>query len=351
MFKSINIKNFRAITDLNLDNLGQVNLFVGKNNCGKTTVLEGLFFLTGAPNPNLPINVNALRGLTVFNKDLWNTYFHNMDTESTIKIMGVLSDNSEEYDLSIQPIYKDAEPPITSPSDMIVTNIENGIKEPSMFVNGLEFTYVNSREPDKKKKGKIFIRDKEIAIEGKKATSFNGILLSPLAMYDWKERFDSAQRKKQIPEIISILKEIDIKIVDVRLNAVGMLEADIGLSNLLPFNLIGNGTIKLLNVALAMFDYTDGIVLIDEIDNGLHHSVQETLWRAIFAWSNKLNIQVFATTHSYESVQAFAKCAKESLFGNQAKLYRIERKDEEFKSIEFETEELDRFIENMWEMR
>lgn len=350
MFKSIHIKNFRAITELKLDNLGQINLFVGKNNCGKTTALEGIFLLTGAPNPHLPINVNALRGLTVFNKDLWSTYFHNMKMESTIKFTGTLKDNIEKYDLSIQPIYK-TESTTTSPSDMIAASIKNGTKEPSVYVNGLEFTYINSQKSKEKKKGKIFIRDQEIVTEGKKATPYNGVLLSPLAMYDWKERFDRAQRKKQIPEVISILKEIDSKIVDVRLNAVGMLEADIGLSNLLPFNFIGNGTIKLLNTALAMFDYTDGIVLIDEIDNGLHHSVQEILWKAVFAWSNKLNIQVFATTHSYESVRAFAKCAQGSLFDSQAKMYRVERKDEEFKSVEFETEELDRFIDNMWEMR
>ena len=351
MFKSINIKNFRAVTDLRLDNLGQVNLFVGKNNCGKTTVLEGLFFLAGAPNPNLPINVNALRGLTIFNKDLWNTYFHNMKTELTINIVGVLRENNEECDLSIRPIYKDVESSITSPSDMIVTSIKNGLKEPSMFVNGLEFSYVNSREPNKKKKAKIFVRDNGIATEGKKATSFNGILLSPLAMYEWKERFDSAQRKKQIPELVNVLKEIDPQIEDIRLNAVGMLEADIGLTHLLPFNLIGNGTIKLLSVALAMLDYQDGIVLVDEIDNGLHYSVQETLWKAIFSWADKLNVQVFATTHSYECIQAFDKCAKGSLFSEQAKMYRIERKDEKFESVEFKSEELDRFLENMWEMR
>ena len=108
---------------------------------------------------------------------------------------------------------------------------------------------------------------------------------------------------------------------------------------------------KTLSVALAMLDAEKGMVLIDEFENGLHQSVQEHLWKAIFAWSDKFNVQVFATTHSYECINAFVKASQDSLFPEKAKLYRIERKNENFKSIEFASEEITSFIEKNWEIR
>jgi len=104
-----------------------------------------------------------------------------------------------------------------------------------------------------------------------------------------------------------------------------------------------------------MRDAKDGVVLIDEIENGLHYSGQEHFWKAIFEWSARLNVQVFATTHSYESAHEFAKCAisQADLFseGDQAKLFRIEREDDGFQAIEFDAEQIERFVERNWELR
>lgn len=62
-------------------------------------------------------------------------------------------------------------------------------------------------------------------------------------------------------------------------------------------------------------------------------------------------MQVFATTHSYECIKAFSSSIEDSLFKSEAKLYRIERKDEIFKTIEFDSATLSRFVEKVWEMR
>jgi len=102
---------------------------------------------------------------------------------------------------------------------------------------------------------------------------------------------------------------------------------------------------------LAILAYENGIVLIDEIDNGLHHSVQESLWKAIFAWANKYKVQIFATTHSDECVKAFAKCSQGSLFAEEAKLYRIEREDDKFRAVEYTTEVLAESLDSNWEIR
>jgi hypothetical protein len=92
MYKSITIRNFRALTELQVDNLGPINLFVGRNNCGKTTFLEGVFLLVGGTNPRLPININGFRGLSFIIPDYWPTFFHNMQVSVPIEIQGQSQD-------------------------------------------------------------------------------------------------------------------------------------------------------------------------------------------------------------------------------------------------------------------
>lgn len=347
MFKSITIRNLRAITELTIGNLGQVNLFVGQNNCGKTTILEALFFLIGATNPKLPVSANVFRGLTFLSNTLWHTYFHNMVSTIPIEIVGQTRDTMEKQKLLIYPRSKK-----TSATQPLVADSVSfaGDSKPLIELDGLKLHYTSSQEPNAETISTVFIKDKELISEGSKERPVRGIFVSYATEFDWKARFDAVQDKKRIPDVISAMTKIEPRISDLRLNAIGLLVADIGLPNLIPVNLIGGGTARFLSIALAILDSRKGIVMIDEIDNGLHHSAQETIWKAVFAWAEELDVQVFATTHSYECIKAFTTCAKSSLFADQAKLFRIERKDDSFKSIDFGPEELAGFFEKMWEI-
>ena len=68
---------------------------------------------------------------------------------------------------------------------------------------------------------------------------------------------------------------------------------------------------RLLGIALALVNAKDGILLIDEIEGGLHYSVQPDMWRLIFETAAKLNVQVFATTHSLDCIRAFESATSE----------------------------------------
>ena len=68
---------------------------------------------------------------------------------------------------------------------------------------------------------------------------------------------------------------------------------------------LGQGVNRLFEIALALVNAKDGLLLIDEIENGLHYSVQPAVWRMIFDMSRKLNVQVFATSHSWDCIKAF----------------------------------------------
>jgi hypothetical protein len=79
-----------------------------------------------------------------------------------------------------------------------------------------------------------------------------------------------------------------------------------------PLNSLGDGMVRVLQLALKIFPAKGGILLIDEFENGLHFSVQQQVWSLIFEISQKLGIQVFATTHSWDCIESFARTANSS---------------------------------------
>lgn len=349
MYDNIKISNLRGITELEVKNLSQINVIVGNNACGKTTFLEGAFFLIGAMNPMLPVNANIFRNLPFMHNTLWDTYFHNMDIKIPIKIEGKLHGSTEKDRLTIRPRKIKSQQNHSARSDALVTQPSGS--EPLIKLEGLNLEYSSSKHPQKGVATSIFIEKDKIRMEGEKTREVHGVFLGPTTPDDWKARFALVQRSKKIHELIPFLKHIEHKIIDLRLNEVGFIEADTDLPHLIPTNLMGGGFEKLLKIALTMIQFQNGIVLIDEIENGLYYSVQQKLWDAIFNWANALNVQVFATTHSMECIEAFNSSLKESLFKKQARLFRIEKKDDKFRSIEYTSESLNESLESKWEVR
>jgi len=349
MYDNIKISNLRGIKELEVKNLAQVNLIVGNNACGKTTFLEGIFFLIGAMNPMLPVNSNIFRNLPFASNVLWDTYFHNMNTNTPIRIEGQVRSSIEKDRLTIRPRKEKPHRDLIAHSDTLVTPA--GDSETLIKIEGLNLEYSSSRHPEKATATSVYIENDKIATEGEKAREVRGVFLGPATPKDWKERFATVQRNKKLDEVISLLKQLEPKTSDLRLNEVGFVDIDVDLPHLIPANLMGGGFEKLLEVALTMFNFQHGIVLIDEIENGLHHSVQQKLWDAVFNWANTLDVQVFATTHSTECIKAFNESLKASLFKSQAKFFRIERKDDISRSVEYTSELLNESIESDWEVR
>ena len=89
-----------------------------------------------------------------------------------------------------------------------------------------------------------------------------------------------------------------------------------------------------LGVALALANSRDGFLLIDEAENGIHHSVQPDFWRMVFKTAHANNVQVIATTHSFDCVRGFAQALTECEEGDGA-LVRLEQKDGEMRAVEY----------------
>ena len=92
--------------------------------------------------------------------------------------------------------------------------------------------------------------------------------------------------------------------------------------------------------------------MIDEIENGFHHSSQEILWDAIFKSAKEFNVQIFATTHSIECVKAFSSSYSQQVQNSDIiRLYRIERRDYDFKVVSYDHKTLEASLDSSWEVR
>jgi hypothetical protein len=109
-----------------------------------------------------------------------------------------------------------------------------------------------------------------------------------------------------------------------RVNLVGSQESDgervpivkmAGIAAPLPLRSLGEGMNRMFGIALALVNAKGGMLLLDEIDSGLHYSIQPDLWRMLFEIAHRLNVQVFATTHSWDCVAAFQQAAQEDSHG------------------------------------
>ena len=105
-----------------------------------------------------------------------------------------------------------------------------------------------------------------------------------------------------------------------------------------PLRTFGEGVNRLFTLALAIVNAGSGILLIDEFENGLHHSVQTDVWRMVFRLARQLDVQVFATTHSRDAVKAFQKAASES--PEEGVLLRLARKGDDIVPTVANEEEL-----------
>ena len=129
-----------------------------------------------------------------------------------------------------------------------------------------------------------------------------------------------------------------------------MLYADIGNGQLVPLLYMGEGLGYVLSWQLAVMTAKDGTVLIDEFENGLHYGALVDAWKAVGAAARQSNVQVFATTHSWECVLAAHRAFAES-DEDDFRLHRLERRDGEVVALTYDQEQLDTAIEFNFEVR
>ena len=124
------------------------------------------------------------------------------------------------------------------------------------------------------------------------------------------ERFSKLQKTKNVPKALYFLKLIDPRLKELAIITEGpdpVIYGDIGLPEMIPIPLMGEGMKHVLDIILAMAYCENSTLFIDEVDNGIHRSVLPKIWEAIGNAAEDFNCQIIATTHSYECLESIHK--------------------------------------------
>ncbi len=316
--REIEIIDYKCFKDFKAKNFKRVNLISGKNNVGKTRFMEAL---------NINVNSDKLETFThelgsivimrnnieliektnqeiidIFKKSLENIscniksdkyqcYF-NLENKNAIKKF-IIKTNDSSYDVNINEFSYEIEDPLNK-----------------KFIDNYGLTYANLRE--------VFV---EIQKDEKEETLNNYINL-----------FDSSISSFKLLGNIPSCKSTDTQ-------------------EYFELNEFGDGLSHYIGIICTLFACKDGFVFIDEIDNGIHYTQLEKLWEIIFTISKEVNCQVFATTHSKEMINAFAKVSKKLEDEDISFIELGRNKDNEIKSLTMNYEKLQRELASGNEVR
>ena len=347
MLKRLQIRNFRGFNALEIDQLSGINLIAGKNNSGKTSLLETIFLLSGAGDARQATNVNVVRGVELdgvpFSEPFWKQFFFKLDIEQTIKIEG----KHEAQGLLTLEIRAEQQPITEIPFDRT-----NGVSETNLFdEHALTFQYTRPSVEPVTSHIRIEKQKFEIQQPATKAPFIAAILLSRSKNpYEDAVRLGRLKKKKKSDLLLKALQIIEPKLQSIEENSSGgkpMIWGDIGLSELVPLAVMGEGMTQIARLVLAIATVPNGVVLIDEVENGIHHSVLPDVWRAIDEAAKQFDTQIFATTHSFECIEA----AHQALGSDGFRLHRLEASDEGNRCVTYEPDSISAAIRHDLEVR
>lgn len=352
MIRSLTMSEFRGFRKLRVDPLSRVNLILGRNNVGKSSVLEALFLLSGPTNPQLPLQLSALRGVEVFRNDaaeMWGWLFHKKDTTKSIDLDATLM-NGRNRHLELKLVeskgirFKPKKRPPKGLGLYSSSSAEKPAELEMRYRNEMGDLFVNSAV--------IKESDLEYHREGGRQLP-NTIILTGrgTSLAENAERFSQLVEAGSEGKVVEALQRIDgrLKRLVVLVTGSGpVVHGDLGLGHMVPIHFMGDGFSRLLSIVLAIVTCPKGMVLIDEAESGLHYSTMVEAWSAIESMSREHLVQIVATTHNWECLKA----AHEALGDSDGfAVHRLERIDEAVDAVEFTPEMLGIALESGMEVR
>ncbi|MFI3296900.1 MAG: AAA family ATPase [bacterium] len=308
MIDKLEINNFRGIRSASIEKLARVNIFFGKNNCGKTSLLESLFLLSGMSNPTLSLNINHNREYLRLNISDLDINFYNLDASNPIVIRGYKNDAlARELEIT-KFISQNQRLDVSKLASQISSNSAN-------LFYGYKLKFIEGSNPDEIMSSDVVISpDLEDADKYKSQISVDKrykekivakMIVSTLPFSQRVFYLNEILKNKQEEVLIRALSKFDNRIKNISLVGDDIM-VDIGLETLLPVNVMGDGVRKLLSLVVSIYECKNGILLIDEIDNGLHFSVMRDVFKILLEVAQENNVQLFFTTHNIDLIQSIS---------------------------------------------
>ncbi len=379
MLKSFQISNFRLFQHLEVEKLNRVNLIVGKNNSGKSTFLEALELYASNAAPTVLLNLVESRQETWLSEaqpqsqNVTGNSVRHLFFEHKLPQVG-------EQGILLGEIASIAKLHVGAAAYQRKTSEEGTIRtirldgtQMGLFDEDLSDVEVFLVAEEGKRTRRLFrldIRwDRDIrrynsrTLYEKPESEFKSIwqTVSTENMPNRKlaTLWDLTGLTNLEAEVISALGLIDDRVSGVAFvedvsqkrsdeNRIPLVKIK-GIDEPLPLKSMGDGMTRLFHIIVALVNAQNGLLLIDEFENGLHWSVQPKVWDIVFQLSEKLNVQVFATTHSRDCVAGFDSAWNK--YPDLGAFFRLDAKNGLIKATEYTSETLTDAIEMAVEVR
>ena len=360
------VYGFRALNRFEVPNLADVNLFVGKNSTGKTTLLEAIrLVMAGDIRPRL-YSLLADRDEYSFrrwqnDRQLSNGEALEVAFEALFygrpelwKMPGFeISGGAGQPRISIRFVWLRVE----RNEDASVRYFQVHDEDMEDAIPGFEI----EREPGIKgllpldRFNRVVMRRQLRDTVAEKSVFLASSGMTPEEIGEMWDGVALTDDEDEVVEALRIIAPTLEKLVMVQSpegrGAGRMLMAKVStFQSPIPFKSLGEGATHLLSVTLALIKARGGTLLIDEVANGIHYSVQPALWKIIFAQAAHHQIQVFATTHSLDCVRALHR-ADEGVSDTVGALFRLESVGDQIKVVSFNAREIAIIDEDEIEVR
>ena len=292
--------HYRSIDGLSLPHLSQANLITGVNGIGKTALLEAMWLFAGRYNPMLLWNANVQRSanpvldpVARLSSDILELHGVENGASHQLKyIFEKVADIARPATIGNAPEQNLAQLPVVGRID---TYLDGELAKG--HIGGMQPTpwgMVTHQKPvPPVKRPNCVIEDTKFQHD---------------TSGEYLQRYSDMVRENRKGELTDAINLILPKI-----RSVEILTDKMGVSYLsavttdgiqLPLHDLGGGVVRLSRLLLSFFTARDGLLLADEMENGIHHSVLREVWRFIRRWMHQWNVQFVATTHSAECIEA-----------------------------------------------
>jgi ABC-type branched-subunit amino acid transport system ATPase component len=357
VIRSLTLENYRGFHRFDLHDIGRVNLIVGTNNAGKTSVLEAVHILE-APGEFGPIWSTLTRRGEDFEESESNRVIRQIDVRRLFhghevavgsrisfgaetdrgrdQFTAVIAEPTSDAQAAQPRLFETLEP--ADDAEFIPRAAALGLRWQN-GQTGVDF----SAEHDLTRRGGITSEALRTMGRGGEVQRvpirfITASSLSPDAVIDLFEEVVLTPYEDFVVEALRIIEPSIERIATSgteRRRAFssrgmgvrgGLLVRCRGIRDRIPIGSMGDGIWRILGLALALARTEGGILLVDEIDTGLHYSVMENMWKLVNQTAKKHKIQVFATTHSRDCYESLAAVCRDFVSENsEVTIQRVER--------------------------
>ena len=365
MLTSLTVKNFRNLRSVTLERLGRLTLIGGRNGVGKTALLEALWMLGGPDLPELSARINALRGFPPLSPDtVFHDIFRYYDTQKriTISANGDWGNLPRKLEIHLQRRQQ---------IDAIHSNVLEGSgvelmtrpQDQGEFEIVFEYHHNNNKKyvsrawwisdqlmpvgvgpiPGLINEG---IRQEREAVDDRPSSTFIAAVYRE-DIQSVAAKLGKVQLSGEESKILSLINPMEpalkgLTTITIRNTPVIHAYID-GIRRPMPVQLLGEGLNRMLGLALSLNEAAGGLIMIDEIENGLHHRVQEEVFSTLLDLAEEFDVQIFATTHSSECISAAHRALANQDCQNEDDFvfHRFDRIDGEIKVASYDNEMLE----------